>query len=46
MNPIEQALLPLFECLSVPDKIEFDDDILLTLTSFMKKKKSISLATI
>jgi len=34
----------LFEGLQFPEKLEFDDDILLTITSFMKKKKELTLS--
>jgi hypothetical protein len=41
-NNIEGTLLPLFEFLVDPTKIEFEDDIVLVLKSFIKRKKSVS----
>jgi hypothetical protein len=36
-GPIEESLKPLFEFLLDPSKIEFEDDIVLTIKSFIKK---------
>ena len=35
-------LLPLFEYISDPTKIEFDDDILLVIKSLIRKKKGVT----
>ena len=34
--------MPLFEYLQFPEKIEFDDEIILTITKFIEKSKRIS----
>jgi hypothetical protein len=39
---IEEALKPLFEFMVDPTKVEFEDDIVLVLKSFIKKAKSVS----
>ena len=41
-EPIEQLLLPLFEFISDPSKIDFDDDILLTIKTLVSKKKGVT----
>eukprot|EP00357_Protocruzia_adherens_P031356 CAMPEP_0114996878 /NCGR_PEP_ID=MMETSP0216-20121206/14576_1 /TAXON_ID=223996 /ORGANISM="Protocruzia adherens, Strain Boccale" /LENGTH=1103 /DNA_ID=CAMNT_0002361173 /DNA_START=31 /DNA_END=3342 /DNA_ORIENTATION=- len=41
-NEIETTMLPLFEYMEDPKNIEFDDDILLAITSFMKIRKTVS----
>ena len=41
-SEIEQALTPLFMYMEDPSKIEFDDDILLLINSFIKKTGKIS----
>ena len=38
----EQLLLPLFEFISDPSKIDFDDDILLTIKTLVSKKKGVT----
>lgn len=35
-------LLPLFEYISEPEKIDFDDDILLVIKSLIRKKKGVT----
>jgi hypothetical protein len=42
LEEIETELLPLFEGLQYPEQIEFEDDILLTLTAFMRMKRGIT----
>ena len=42
LGVIEQQLLPLFEFMEYPEKIEFDDEVLSIITSFIKKSKQIS----
>ena len=37
-EPIEELLLPLFEFISDPTKIEFEDEILLTIKTLVRKK--------
>ena len=39
---IEECLKPLFEYIVNPEKIEFEDDIILSLKSFIKKSNHIS----
>jgi hypothetical protein len=39
---IEDALKPLFEFILTPEQIEFEDDIVLVLKTFIKKSKQIS----
>ena len=39
---IEEALKPLFEYMVDPTKVEFEDDIVLTIKSFIKKSGQIS----
>ena len=41
-SPIEECLKPLFEFMVDPGKIEFEDDIVLTIKSFIKKCPVIS----
>jgi hypothetical protein len=41
-NQIEESLKPLFEYMTDPRKIEFEDDIVLVLKSFIKKTKHVS----
>jgi hypothetical protein len=41
-NPIEEQLKPLFEYIADPSKIEFEDDIVLTIRSFIKKTNEVS----
>nr|QES95450.1 armadillo-type fold protein [Philasterides dicentrarchi] len=41
-NEMEELLLPLLSAIQQPEKIEFDDDILLTITSFLKFKQTIT----
>lgn len=38
----EKALIPLFEFLATPEKIDFEDDLLLIVTNFIKKNLSVS----
>lgn len=35
--PLEETLKPLFEFMVDPIKVEFEDDIVLTIKSFIKK---------
>jgi len=35
-------LKPLFEYITTPEQIEFEDDIILVLKSFIKKRQSVS----
>ena len=42
LNSIEKELLPLFEYLQFPEKIEFDDEILTVVSIFLKKAKKIT----
>ena len=39
---IELQLLPLFEYLEFPEKIEFDDELLKIATNLIKKSKTVS----
>ena len=41
-SPLEECLKPLFEFMVDPGKIEFEDDIVLTIKSFIKKCPVIS----
>lgn len=41
-TPIEEQLKPLFEFMTDPSKIEFEDDIVLTIRSFIKKTNEVS----
>lgn len=42
-SPIEEQLKPLFEFMVDPSKIEFEEDIILTVRSFIKKTNQVSL---
>ncbi|KRX04002.1 Armadillo-type fold [Pseudocohnilembus persalinus] len=44
-NEIENILEPLLIAIQHPDKIEFDDDIILTISSFLKKTQSVTRMT-
>lgn len=41
-DKIEETLKPLFEYITEPEKIEFEDDIVLTIKSFIQKTKKVS----
>ena len=41
-SQIEESLKPLFEYMVDPQKIEFEDDIVLVLKSFIKKQRNVS----
>jgi hypothetical protein len=41
-NNIEHEMKPLFEYILEPEKIEFEDDIVLILKTFIKKTKKVS----
>jgi hypothetical protein len=41
-SAIEEQLKPLFEFMTDPSKIEFEDDIVLTIRSFIKKTNEVS----
>lgn len=41
-DQIENSLKPLFEFITKPDTIEFEDDIVLVLKTFIKKTKRVS----
>lgn len=41
-DAIENALKPLFEYITKPESIEFEDDIVLVLKTFIKKTKKVS----
>jgi hypothetical protein len=41
-SSIEEQLKPLFEFMADPSKIEFEDDIVLTIRSFIKKTNQVS----
>lgn len=41
-SAIEEQLKPLFEYITDPSKIEFEDDIVLTIRSFIKKTNEVS----
>ena len=38
-DSLEEVLLPLLQTIEFTEKIEYDDDILLTITAFIRKKK-------
>ena len=40
--PLENTLKPLFEFVTKPESIEFEDDIVLVLKTFIKKTKKVS----
>ena len=42
IGPIEQELLPLYEFMQYPDQIEFEDQILKVVVTFIKASKQIS----
>lgn len=39
---IEEVLVPLYECMSTPEKISFDDEILLLITSFIRNSGTVT----
>lgn len=39
---IEEMLLPLYECLQTPQKISFDDDVLLLVNAFIRQSAEIT----
>lgn len=41
-SQIEESLKPLFAYIEFPEKVEFEDDIVLTIKSFIKKTGQIS----
>lgn len=41
-EPLEEALKPLYEFMVDPRQVEFEDDIVLTLKSFMRKTGCVS----
>lgn len=41
-EPIEETLKPLFEYILNPENIEFEDDIVLVMKTFIKKSKNVS----
>ena len=42
LNEFEKELIPLFDALAFPEKIEFDDEILNLITTFIKKSKTVT----
>ncbi|MDR3548036.1 MAG: hypothetical protein P4M11_07195 [Candidatus Pacebacteria bacterium] len=41
-DPIERALLPMFNYLVDPTKVEFDDDLIQIITTLIKKRRGVS----
>ena len=42
LDSIEKVLIPLFEYMEFPERIEFDDEILQIITNFMKRTKQLT----